>query len=258
MAGRLFAVSTGLASLAGIFYLLLYIFNKKTAYVGSLLYIFTPYFLFYDRLALSDSGVNAGFIWILFFSILLAKTMKLDIALIFGLIGGISLLTKSSAQVFIIMGSLGPILFLSKKTNIKKFINKSANFYLLYLIVIFMAFAIYNVQRLSPFLHFVSEKNKVFLLSFTDFVQSPFQVFFHNLVTLPLYVSWEMGFILAITGLIGWIFLLKKDKKLFLYFSCAFIHWRFSIYKSLVSKIFNVFCQFITPYNGLLNKLSKK
>ena len=82
-----------------------------------------------------------------------------------------------------------------------------------------MAFAIYNVQRLSPFLHFVSEKNKVFLLSFTDFVQSPFQVFFHNLVTLPLYVSWEMGFILAITGLIGWIFLLKKDKKLFLYFS---------------------------------------
>ena len=154
-AGRLFSVSTGLVSLAGIFSLLLYLFNKKTAYMGVLLYIFTPFFLFYDRLALSDSGVNAGFIWILFFSVLLARTIRLDVALLFGIAGGIALLTKSSAQVFLLLGGLGPILFVSSFN--KKNIYKTINFYFLFAITIAMSFIIYNVQRLSPFLHFVSE-----------------------------------------------------------------------------------------------------
>lgn len=82
-----------------------------------------------------------------------------------------------------------------------------------------MSFVIYNIQRLSPFLHFVSEKNKVFLLSFTDFLKSPFLVFFHNVQTLPLYVFWEMGFVLGIYGIIGWILLWKENKRLFIFFS---------------------------------------
>jgi len=221
LAGRLFAVSTGLAALIGIFSLLFYIFNKKTAYIGVLLYIFTPYFLFYDRLALMDSAVNAAFIWILFFSVLLAKNIRLDIALIFGLIGGVALLTKSSAQVFLLLGALtGPFLFIFKEKNIvKKTFSKIFNFYFLYIIVIGISYVIYNVQRLSPFLHFVTEKNKVFLLSFSDFINNPFMVFWHNLKTLPLYVSWEMGFALAATGLVGWFFLWKKDKILFIFIS---------------------------------------
>ena len=216
-AGRLFSVSTGFVSLVGIFSLLLYLFNKKSAYIGSLLYIFAPYFLFYDRLALSDSGVNAGFIWIFFFSVLLARTIRLDVALLFGIVGGIALLTKSSAQIFLLLGSLGPVLFISSFH--KKDIYKAINFYFLFLITITMSFVIYNIQRLSPFLHFVSEKNKVFLLSFTDFIKTPFLVFFHNIQTLPLYVFWEMGFVLGIYGIIGWILLWKKNKRLFIFFS---------------------------------------
>lgn len=219
LAGRLFAVSTGFIGLIGVFSLLFYLFNKKTAYIGSLLYIFTPYFLFYDRLALMDSAVNAAFIWILFFSILLAHKIRLDLALIFGIVGGIALLTKSSAQVFLGLGILGPALFISKKQNFKNNLGRTVNYYFLYLIAVAMAFAIYNVQRLSPFLHFVAEKNKVFLLSFSEFLQNPFMLFPHNLVTLPLYVSWEMGFVLMFTGLVGWLFLWKKNKNLFFYFS---------------------------------------
>src|SRR3989344_1460446 len=71
LAGRLFSVITGFAALIGMFTLLFYLFNKKTAFVGCFICVFTPYFLFYDRMALVDSAVNAGFIWILFFSILL-------------------------------------------------------------------------------------------------------------------------------------------------------------------------------------------
>ncbi len=215
LAGRLFAVATGLASLIGIFLLLFYLFGKRSAYIGVLLYIFTPYFLFYDRLALMDSAVNAAFIWILFFSILLAKNIRLDIALLFGMVGGMALLTKSSAQVFLGLAVLGPFLFLKKE----KTVGKLYNFYFLYIIVILIASIIYNVQRLSPFLHYVSEKNKVFLLSFSEFINNPFMVFWHNLTTLPLYVSWEMGFVLALTGLFGWFFLWKKDKNLFAFIS---------------------------------------
>lgn len=222
-AGRMFTVLTGFIALVGLFSLLFYLFDKKTAYIGSLLYIFCPYFLFYDRLALVDSGVNAGFIWVLLFSILLARTIRLDISLIFGIIGGLALLTKSSAQVFIGLAVFGPIFFFSKKFEIKKFINRSINFFFLLTVTILIASAIYNIQRLSPFLHFVSEKNKVFLLSFSDFIKSPFLVFYHNLVTLPLYVFWEMGFILGITGIIGWLFIYKQNKNLFIYLTAWFI-----------------------------------
>ncbi len=227
LAGRLFAVSTGFASLVGLFCLLYYVFNKKIAYIGSLLYISVPYFLFYDRLALSDSGVNAGFIWILFLSIVLVKTLRLDVALIFGIVGGVALLTKSSAQVFLALGLVvGPILFVSKAQIDKNVVKKTANYVFLYFIVGGIAFCIYNVQRLSPFLHFVSEKNKVFLLSFTEFIQNPFMLFFHNITTLPLYVAWEMGFMLFVTGIIGWFMLWKKNKSLFLYFTA----WIFLLY----------------------------
>ena len=42
--GRMFSVATGFVSLAGIFSLLFYLFNKKTAFWGMFLYIFTPFF----------------------------------------------------------------------------------------------------------------------------------------------------------------------------------------------------------------------
>lgn len=234
LAGRLFAVTTGLASLIGVFSLFFYLFNKKTAYIGSILYIFTPYFLFYDRLALSDSGVNAGFIWILFFAILLAKKNRLDAALIFGVVGGIALLTKSSAQVFLLLGGLGPIFFLVPHSlgeggfsalN-KKNVLKILNFYFLFIITVTIAFVIYNIQRLSPFFHFVSEKNKVFLLSFSEFIKTPFLVFFHNIQTLPIYVFWEMGFVLGFIGLIGLIKLIIKEGRLGIY---IFV-WLFALY----------------------------
>src|SRR3990167_1673242 len=69
LAGRLFSVASGFVGLIGMFTLLYYLFNKRTAFIGSFIYVFTPFFLFYDRLALVDSAVNAGFIWILFLSL---------------------------------------------------------------------------------------------------------------------------------------------------------------------------------------------
>ncbi|OGK15496.1 hypothetical protein A2774_04345 [Candidatus Roizmanbacteria bacterium RIFCSPHIGHO2_01_FULL_39_12c] len=215
LAGRLFSVITGFAALIGMFTLLFYLFNKKTAFVGGFICVFTPYFLFYDRMALVDSAVNAGFIWILFFSILLVKTVRLDIALIFGLVAGFSLLAKSSVRIFFALSVLAPLLQLEK--SIKKTIPKIINYYLLFIISSILALVVYNVQRLSPFFHYVAQKNATFVMTMDEFLQNPFMSFFHNIKIIPEYVINESGFILFFFAILGLWKLLKAELKLSLY-----------------------------------------
>jgi len=185
-AGRLFSVATGFLALSGMITLLFYFFGKRAAKIGGLLYIFIPYFLFYDRIAMVDSGVNAFFIWILFFSVLLVNTMRTDVAVIFGLVAGMGLLAKSSVRVFLGMSLFAPLLMkdLFKKIKVTKIIS----FLFLFGVTGALAIAIYNIQRLSPFLHFVEEKNKTFVMTFGEWLKDPFAVLFHNLVTVPYYV----------------------------------------------------------------------
>jgi len=215
-AGRLFSVASGFVGFIGLTSFIYYLFGKKAALYGAIFYLFTPYFLFYDRMALADSAVNASFIWILFFSILLANSLRLDLALIFGLGGGLSLLTKSSVKLFLALAVFAPILFWEK--NKRKFFKKLLNYIFLYFIVIGIAFAFYNVQRLSPFLHFVVEKNKTFILTYNEFFKNPLSVLPYNLKAVPIYSFWEMGFALGFLGLFGLLVMFKKDRKLFFYF----------------------------------------
>lgn len=215
LAGRLFAVFGGIISLVGVFLLLNYIFDKKTAFWGSFIYVLTPYFLFYDRMALVDSYVNAAVIWILFLSIILIKERRLDTALILGFAGGMFLLAKSSVQIFIMLSVFAPILILKK--NKKEFFSETINYYILFGISAVIAFLIYNIQRLSPFLHYVAEKNLTFVMSFSEFLKTPFQYFPHNITAVPWYVASESAILLSLLGLIGLTFLLKKNTKLGLY-----------------------------------------
>ena len=221
LAGRLFSVTTGFVGLIGMFCLLFYLFGKRAAFLGTWVYLFTPYFLFYDRMALVDSGVNAGFIWMLFFSILLVKTERLDISLLYGLISGVSLLAKSSIRLFFGLSILAPILIIEK--NIKKFLEKTINFLALFGISGVLALIIYNIQRLSPFLHFVEEKNKTFIMTFGEFLQTPFAYVKGNLPIIPYYLIAEGGLILFFIGLIGLLLLIKENRRLGVYLFLWFI-----------------------------------
>jgi 4-amino-4-deoxy-L-arabinose transferase-like glycosyltransferase len=216
--GRMFSVATGFVSLVGLFSLLFYLFGKKTAFWGMFLYVFTPFFLFYDRIALADSAVNAGFIWILFFSILVAKTLRLDLALFFGLTAGMAMLTKSSVRLFIMLSVFAPILICNKKTE-KNIIKKSLNYFILFAFVFIIAIVIYNVQRLSPFMHYIEEKNNTFVMPFAEFIKSPFTVIWPNLKIIPHYVFSEMGWLTGFLGVLGLVLILKSNLSLGLYFS---------------------------------------
>ena len=216
LAGRLFSVATGFVALIGIFLLLYLLFGKKTAFIGLFLSIFSPYFLFYDRLAMVDSGVNATFIWILFFSIALVRTIRLDVALIFGLCAGIGLLTKSTAQMFLIISFFASFFLLDFK---KRKMRGTISFIFLYGVVLFLSQIIYNVQRLSPFMHYLSQKNNTFVMTFADWIKSPFEVVASNLKTVPEYVFSESGWVVVPFAVIGLFFLLKKNIRLFLFFA---------------------------------------
>ncbi len=215
--GRMFSVATGFVSLTGIFSLLFYLFGKKTAFWGAFLYIFTPFFLFYDRIALADSAVNAGFVWILFFSILMIKTLRLDLALFFGLTAGMAMLTKSSVRMFIGLAIFAPVLILNKKFG-KNITNKTINYFVLFAFVFVIAIVIYNIQRLSPFMHYIEQKNNTFVMPFSEFIKSPFAVLWPNLRLIPYYVFSEIGWLTGFLGVIGLIILLKRDLSLGLYF----------------------------------------
>lgn len=215
VAGRLFAVIAGFAGLTGLFTLLFYLFGKKAAYIGAFLYIFTPYFLFYDRIALIDSAVNASCVWILFFSILLVKTLRLDVALLFGLLSGVALLSKSTAQLFIGLSLCAPIVTFRKR--IQENISPLVNYVFLYGVVVTISFIIYNIQRLSPFFHYINEKNHTFILTFSEWIHNPFALFWSNIQTVPTYAFWEMGWILPFIAILGFIQLFKKNKNLTVY-----------------------------------------
>lgn len=214
-AGRMFAVSTGFVALLGMMTLLWNIFNKKTAFIGGILYVITPYFLFYDRLALVDSGVNAFCIWMFFLSIILAKYRRLDVALIFGMVAGMGLLAKSSVQLFLGVSALAPLAIV--EFPLKKNIKLLVNYFVLFCISVGIAYAIYNVQRLSPYLHFVALKNTTFILTVPEFLKDPFALFFGNAKTIPLYVFSELSYIISFVGLLGLFLLFKTKNRVWMY-----------------------------------------
>ncbi len=221
LAGRMFSVVSGFAALMGTITLLYYLWGKKAAYIGAVLYLCMPYFVFYDRMALVDSAVNAGFVWIVFFSIWLARERRLDTALLFGIVGGITLLAKSSARLFLAVAATAPVLFLSKK--VFDVIHKSVNYYILLAVSVSLSMLFYNVQRLSPFFHYVSQKNTTFVLTAGEFLQNPLTVFPHNIKIIPQYIAWEAGFVIVIFSILGLIRLFKNDRNLFFYVMFLFL-----------------------------------
>lgn len=245
-AGRLFSVLTGFLSLMGIFSLLFYLFNKRTAYIGSIIYIFTPYFLFYDRMALVDSAVNGAAVWIFFFSVLMVKKPRLDLALIWGILSGVFLLAKSSVRLFLVLAAFAPVLIIFKK-NKGKYLQ-GVNYLILYLIVLLFSFVFYNIQRLSPFFHFVAQKNKTFVMTFNQLLNNPLALLPHNFWLIPKYVLSEMGWVMGFFALIGLIMLLRKKRELGFYLLIWIVlSW---LVISLIAKV--LFPRYLLFIGGLL------
>jgi 4-amino-4-deoxy-L-arabinose transferase-like glycosyltransferase len=227
VAGRLFGVFSGFTALIGMITLNWYLFGKRAGFIAGLLYIFTPYFLFYDRMALVDSLVNSGFIWTVFFSVLLARTVRLDVALIFGMITGVFLLAKSSVLLFVGMSLFACTLLVTKNSKNQpqksSFFSGFFNFCILFCVSSGVAFAIYNIQRLSPYFSQIAEKNKTFILTPGEWLGQPFSLFIANIREIPVNVIWEAGFLIVIFAVLGAVLLYKTQRQLFIYLFLLFL-----------------------------------
>ena len=223
LAGRLVSVSSGFFTMIGMFFLTYELFkNKKIAFICCLLYIFYPFAQVYDRMALMDGMVGTFAVWILYFSILLIRNLRLDIAYTLGFVMGAGILTKSDNFLSIYLLPLTLIFFPLKKRPRLVYFFKWAGL-VLFAVVISQVF--YAVLRLSPFYGVISEKNNNFVYPLYKWLDHPFTFFIGNFkgMTEWLFEYLKLPYIILILGSL--FSLLKQPKEkilLFLYFIAPF------------------------------------
>lgn len=169
-AGRLASAVAGLVTVIGMGYLGWLLNGKKTGFFAMLLAVFSPYLFFYYRFGIMESLLVASVIWVCSFSVLLARTRRLDIALLLGMIAGGTLLVKSSALFFILLIPAAYVLQLSFR---KPFTKQNFRYLGLVSITWILAYVIYNVQRLSPWMHMIAEKNSFFIVGYDEIFREP-------------------------------------------------------------------------------------
>lgn len=220
-AGRLLSVFAGFGSVIGIWLLTWELFKaKKASFLASALYIFIPFFLFYDRMALVDSMLTMFGIWVFWLGILLAKHPRLDIALILGMVLGFALLTKSPASFYMYLLP-STVLFLDFRK--KKKIQTLLLWFGLLLVTIIISQGIYNVMRLSPMMHMIAIKNSTFLVTKEEFISHPFQFLLGNLDGLLDWLRTWLTKPVFYLGLISLLFGIIKYRKEKLFLTIYFI-----------------------------------
>ncbi len=177
--GRLTSALAGAGSLVGIAILSLILFGKKSiAFWALVLYLLSPFSLLYDRMALYDSLVATFSLWNLILAVVLVKTLRIDIALLLGMLLGAGMLNKTSGFLSLYLLPLTLLLFdWGKKERWVRLVRWIA----LIAIAALVSQALYSVLRLSPLLHMVSQKDALFVYSFYEWIYHPLRFIEGNL-----------------------------------------------------------------------------
>ncbi|MBI2034665.1 MAG: glycosyltransferase family 39 protein [Candidatus Levybacteria bacterium] len=201
LAGRLVSVFAGFATLIGIYFLTREFFRSNLAGVlASFLYLIFPMAIVYDRMALYESLVGAFSVWSVFLIAVLIRTLRLDVALLLGMVLGGGMLTKTSAFFNLYLLPFSLILFdLKELHRLKRF----AMWFMLATLAGILAFVYYSILRLAPLNYMINQKNAVFVYPFNEWITHPFNFFVGNINGqwdwLITYLTWPL-FILSIVS----------------------------------------------------------
>ena len=224
IAARLVSVVSGFFTMIGLWFLTYELFkSRKAAFLSSILYVFYPFAQVLDRMALYDSMVGAFFVWATYFSIVLVRKTRLDIAYTLGFVIAGGILTKT-ANFFSIY--LLPFLLILFNFRDKEIVKKASKFILLCAFSTAIAFGLYNVLRLSPLFQMISAKNAIFVYPLNEWLQHPFTFFIGNLNGLLSWLTEYLKLPYLILIAVSFVFITKFTKEkilLTLYFLLPFV-----------------------------------
>ncbi|MBU1327457.1 glycosyltransferase family 39 protein [Patescibacteria group bacterium] len=177
--GRLVSVASGFLTMVGLWLLARELFrSRKIAWIAALLYVISPFTLMYDRMALYDSMVAAFSVWNLYFSVMLVRNLRLDIALLLGMSLGLGMLNKTSGVFGLYLLPFTLILFdWKKKAKTKRLLT----WVVLAFIASVLSMGFYSILRLSPLFGMVKQKDAVFVYPLSEWITHPFRFLIGNL-----------------------------------------------------------------------------
>lgn len=177
LSGRLVSLVAGFFSMVGLFFLGREIFkNFWIGLTSSFLYLIYPMSLVYDKMALYDGLVASLFIWSLFLVVLLIRKVRLDVALLLGIVTGAGVLTKSTNFFSIYLLPLSLLLFNWKKNSLPKLVKWTG----LAVLSVFISYTLYSILRLSPFFHIINDKNSIFVYPVKEWLTHPLTFLWGN------------------------------------------------------------------------------
>ena len=160
-AGRILSTFSGFVTILGLLSFGWYFLNRKVGLWAMFLGVITPYFLFFDRLALVDSMLAAFTIWGAFVAMLLIKYPRLDLAMLLGYNMGGAFLTKTPAMFNLVTMPISILTFnFADKFREKKIVKIFA----LWLVGIIITIGIYNILRLGPGFSNLNSRNQDYVL----------------------------------------------------------------------------------------------
>ncbi len=215
LAGRIVSVGAGFLTMIGMYFLGREAFKSNLiGLISSTLYVVFPMALVYDRMALYDGLVGTFSVWSLYLTIFLVRRLRLDAALILGMVAGASVLNKTSGFFNIYLLPLSFILFdLKRHERIQRLLKWVG----LLAVVVVLAYGFYSILRLSPYFHIIEQKNEIFVYPYKEWVEHPIEFFIGNwkalwdwvnlYLTSPLLIASAGSFFIARTYIREKIFL---------------------------------------------------
>ncbi|KKU29359.1 MAG: hypothetical protein UX80_C0005G0054 [Candidatus Amesbacteria bacterium GW2011_GWA2_47_11b] len=196
LAGRALSALAGLGSVVGIALVSYFLFsNLRLSLIAGLLAAVIPYFVFFDRMALTDSLLTMFLVWTFVFSYLSFVHKRLDLAMFAGFALGFAWLTKSPA---IFAFGLLPLSFLIVKPHPK---------HLLYLLTTYViAFGMYNILRLGPEFHMIALRNADYVFPLAEVLAHPLDPFLPHLKDTLLFLAYfltPLGLLAAVSGVLA-------------------------------------------------------
>lgn len=173
IAGRIVSSLTGVGTTIGVFVLSLLLFrSQKSALIASIMYAFSPFAVFFDRMALVDSMLSFFGVWTFVFACITAYKKRLDTAMLTGFFLGFALLTKSPALFFSLL--IPTTLVLSDwDGNIRSKLLNLAKLLFLFIVVYVIGYGLYNILRLGPEFHQIGARNADYIFPISHLWTNP-------------------------------------------------------------------------------------